>query len=348
MADRNVKTSVTSVPVVDTTKDTIFLGLNSGLKTGDHVFYDANSNTEIGGLSSLSTNGYYVNAKDDGTITLYDNKDHATAGGSAGRVDLSSGATGTGHKFYKAISVEGVDVPNLLSPITFDPNASVRELDLGSSSGLRVGDAVKYDAQSGSVIGGLADGTTYYLIDLTGGKFQLAASRQDAFDGKAINLTSDGNTNQKLVDQTDTSIVQATSGAGGGKIGVAGSVAVNVVGDDTEAVVGRTPGNSGPSTASVTLTGGKDVSLAAESKMSNVSRALPSDGGGKGTSVGVGASVAVNVVTNTVNTEITDGTSWSGSAGAFSASASSVDAGYTHGENGASAAMRSASASRSR
>ena len=75
-------------------------------------------------------------------------------------------------------------------------------------------------------------------------------------------------------------------------------VAVNVVIMDAEAVVGRTPDpdvapKDATSTASVTITGGHDVTLGAATNMSNQARALPSDGGGKGSNVGVGASVAV-------------------------------------------------------
>src|SRR3989442_2448589 len=96
---------------------------------------------------------------------------------------------------------------------------------------------------------------------------------------------------------------------------------VNVVINDTEAVVGRTPGVAGPSTASVAITGGGNVAVAAASDESNQSRALPSDGGGKGSNVGVGASVPVNVPINTVNGEVADGTTGRGQAGTVSGSA---------------------------
>jgi WD40 repeat protein len=262
------------------------------------VKYDANSNTAIGGLTD--GNDYFVNVQSDGTVKLYDTKEHATAGGSTGLVDLT-GTTGAGteQKFDKYISVEGVDVPDLLNPLKFNPTGSVVELNLGQTTQLHTGDALKYDAKGGAALGGLTDGTTYYLIDVTGGNFQLAASAADARDGKAIALTGSGNTNQKLVDQTDSFIADATSGAGGGKIGVAGSVAVNVVIADTQAVIGHAPGGSG--SASVTINGGNDVKLAAAATLSNSTRALPSDGGGSGSNVGVGASVAVSVPTNTVN-----------------------------------------------
>jgi hypothetical protein len=336
VADRDITMPTSTVQVVDTAKDTIFLGRNSGLKTGDHVMYDANSNTAIGGLSSLSSSGYYVNVNDNGTIKLYDTKEHAASGGSAGLVDLTSGATGTDQRFYKFVSVSSVDVPDLLNPIKFNPTGTVLLLNLGTDSSLRTGDSVKYDAKGGAVVGGLADGASYYVIELADGQFQLAASRQDAQDGKAIVLSGSGNSSQQLVDQSDSFVTKATSGAGGGKIGVAGSVTVNVVNSDTEALVGRAPGGVGPSATSVVITAAGNVSVAAASNQTNISVAAPSDGGGSGTSVGVGASVAVNVLTNTVNAEVSDGVAWSGSAGAFSVDSNSADAALTHGQNGAS------------
>src|SRR5439155_1221456 len=187
-----------------------------------------NLNTSIGGLTSLSADGYYVNVQKDGTVKFYDTKDHAKDGGSTGLVDLTSGATGTEHDLYKYITISGSEVPNPLDNVKFNPTGTVRLLDLGGDTGLRTGDVVKYDAH-----------------------------------------------------------------------------------------------------------GGGNVAVAAASDESNQSRALPSDGGGKGSNVGVGASVAVNVPINTVNAEIADGTSWSGTAGTFSVSANSGDFALTHGENGA-------------
>jgi hypothetical protein len=332
MADRNVKAPVISIPVIDTSKDTIFLGLDAGLKSGDQVQYDSEGNTAIGGLTSGSS--YFVNVQDDGTVKLYDTKDHAEAGESTGLVDLTSTGSGSEQKFNKYFQ----GVPNPLDSVTFNPTGSVRVLNLGEDALLRTGDPVTYDAAGGAAIGGLTSGTTYYIIDLTGGNYQLAASRDDAYDGKAITLTSDGNTSQQVVDGSHSSRADAASGAGGGKIGVAGSVAVNVVNNDTEAVVGLTPGNTGPSTASVTITGGGNVSVSAASDEANLSRARPS-GDTDGDNVGVGASVAVNVLTNTVSAAITDGTSWSGAAGTFSVSATSGDSAFTHGENGASGSV---------
>lgn len=345
VADREIDAPAVEVNVIDTAKDTIFVGLDAGLTSGDQVAYFNNGGSSIDGLSSDITGvttSYYVHVNEDGTVKFYDTKVHAEDGGDVGHVDIGPG-TGSGSEQWlgKFVTVSNVGAPNFITPIKFNPNGKITELNLGDDSLLRTNDSVKYVA-NGTAIGGLTDGTTYYVIDLTEGHYQLAASRDDADSGKAMVLTGIGNANQKAVDQSDSVIAHATSGAGGGKIGVAGSVAVNVVNNDTEAVVGRTPGvGSAPfsSTASVNITGGGNVVISAASDETNVTKALPSDGGGKGGKVGVGASVAVEVANNTVNAEVTNGVVWSGTAGSFSASATSADWALTHGENGAAGSV---------
>ncbi len=354
MADRTVQAPVIDTNVVnldsstDTTfaKDSIYVGLDSGLKSGDQVAYDSNGGTAIGGLTSDKTGqsqSYYVNAAGDGTIRLYDTKAHAEAGGDTGLVKLTSAGSGQ-QQFYKFVTLSGVSAPNILSPITFTAGGTVRLLNLGNGSMLRTGDAVKYDAGGGSGIGGLTDGTVYYIIDLTGGHYELAASSDDAYNGKAIALTSDGDgTKQKVHDDSHSSRADASSGAGGGDVGVAGAVAVNVVNNDTEALVGATPINqTSPdnlsSGASVTITGSGNVSISSSSAEGNLSRAKP-HGDTNGDDAGVGASVAVNVPANTVYAAVVDGVSWSGTAGKFTVSATSGDSAYSHGENGASGSV---------
>src|SRR5260221_12370060 len=76
-ADRDVKFETTTLPIVDTAKDTIFVGLDSGLKTGDKKSYDANGGTAIGGLTHGSD--YFIRAEDCGENKLYDTNEHSKA-----------------------------------------------------------------------------------------------------------------------------------------------------------------------------------------------------------------------------------------------------------------------------
>ncbi|MGY3658238.1 LEPR-XLL domain-containing protein [Bradyrhizobium sp. USDA 376] len=338
MDERKIDAPVIKPDVVNTTDDTIFVGLGSGLKNGDRVEYlNFALSGDIGGLTNLSQD-YYVHVNDDGTIRLYDSKAKAEAGETTGankQIDLTSPGSGDQH-FYKVEDVMGVPTPNPLSDVKFTAGGTVRLLNLGANAHLRTGDSVTYDVPPGSTaIGGLSSNTVYYVIDLTGGHYQLAASRNEAYAGKALELTSDGN-GTRVVDESHSSRAEALSAAGSGDIGVSVSVAVNVVNNETEAVIGKTPSgdHSGTSTAKVAITGGLDVAVRAGSSEDNLSRALP-HGDTDGENVGVGASVAVDVPTNTVNAAIINGTTWSGAAGQFTVSAENVVSTFTHGENGA-------------
>ena len=89
-------------------------------------------------------------------------------------------------------------------------------------------------------------------------------------------------------DTTANSRVEAVSGAGSEDVGVAGSLALNIVNSTTLAQIREL--------ADVDA-GGMDVVLTAESRSLDVAKATPQKEGATG-SVGVGASVAVNILTD--------------------------------------------------
>jgi flagellin len=91
-----------------------------------------------------------------------------------------------------------------------------------SGHGFALGDAVKYDAASGTAVGGLTDGSTYYVTEISGNDFKVATSYQNALDGTAIALSGDGNDNQTLtklssyggnIDSTTISVSSAANAA---------------------------------------------------------------------------------------------------------------------------------------
>ena len=88
-------------------------------------------------------------------------------------------------------------------------------------------------------------------------------------------------------DKTHTFEATAKSGAGSDDIGVAGSVALNIIIDHTEATV---------TSGAVVSAGTGDVSVLAENNMTATAQAL-ADAEGGSSSVGIGASVAINVLT---------------------------------------------------
>ncbi|HET6237314.1 MAG TPA: hypothetical protein VFE41_20495 [Acetobacteraceae bacterium] len=316
--------ATTSVPVVNTTTDAIFLGLGTGLTTGTEVKYSAMGGTAIGGLTD--GNNYYVNNQGNGTFTFYDTAVHATAGGSTGRANLTT-TGGAGTQEFTQTEFASLVTNNF----TFNPTGNVTLL---TGLGLHTGDAITYNNGGGTNMGGLSSGAQYYVIDLTGGHYQLASSLDNALAGTAITLGAAGSSSaQVFLDRTDNFRADATSGASGGSIGVSVSVGVNDVSNNTGASVGDSAALTAPN---VTISGGGAVSVTASSSEQNFARALPSAGGASGSSVGVGGSVGVNVVSNTTTATIIDGTTWAGSAGAVTVTATSSDTVFTHGENGAS------------
>ena len=331
MAARAIDIDSSTRQVVDIAKDTIFIGTDTGLISGDDVTYSRNGGTAIGGLTDGRK--YYAHVLDDGTVKLYDTEQRAKDGEAAGLIDLTgAGTAGQQHTLSHGILAflgEG--------GISFTAGP-IRLLDLGADNGLHTGDAVIYSAGGGIVMGGLTDNRGYYLIELTDGQYQVAATRDDARNGKAIVLTSAGNAAQTFIDATSTSRAEAISGGSGGKIGFAGAVAVNVATNSSQAVVNGISVAQPVGNMSMAMTGGGNLSISAVNNADSVSRALPSSGGGEGKSVGVGASVAVNVVNNTTIAKIADNATWSGVAGTVKVSATSATTALTHAENGATSA----------
>ena len=219
--------------------------------------------------------------------------------------------------FYKWISLSSYSAPNLFSPIEFDPSGTVRVLNLGTDSGLYTGDVVKYDAADGTAITyettndppateSLDGDTNYYIIDLTGGLYQLAESRKDAFKGKAIDLTGDGNTEQQIIDRTSDSRAIAKSGAGGGEYGVAGSVAVNIDTGNTSAVLGD---GAVITALDGDVDGDSDIGASrvnAEANTYTFTQALPNETA-SGTSLGLGLSFAIGVGAHDTDASILSG-----------------------------------------
>src|SRR5258708_18957257 len=331
MAERDIKVTAATIPVVDTEKDTIFVGLDSGLSTGDKRTYDKSGGTKIDGLDD--NHDYFVRVEDGGKIKLYDTEEHARAGGTEGLADLKTAGSGNQKLKWAFDSNHYLVVPS--GDVNFAAGTDVHVLQPAEGSQLDTGDAVHY-AAGGTSIPELNGTDTYYVIILDDKNAELAASRQDALDGKAIHLSGAGNVNQKLVDSTDSFRTDAKSGAGVGKIGVAGSVGLNNSKVHTHAIVGYNPDPAHlllPA-VQVTLTGG-NVDIQAESRTENFVDTAPSapDGTG-GSSVGVGASFSLNIALNDTLAEVEAGQMVTGNTGHFIVTASGDNTAITSAENG--------------
>ncbi|MEL6107650.1 MAG: hypothetical protein AAFU85_16550, partial [Planctomycetota bacterium] len=168
----------TAVTGGDTNK--IDLGYTHGFTTGDAVVYSRGSlgDAEIGGLGH--GNIYYVIVVDTTTIQLTETADEALLSDPE-VIELDPDlAGGTNHGFGRTFRPEVV-VDSQLSTI-----------DFGRTHGFTTGDALVYDDGGGTAIGGLTDGTTYFVIDIDSTTIQLAETLGEATADTPTALPLDG------------------------------------------------------------------------------------------------------------------------------------------------------------
>ncbi|WP_233151895.1 hypothetical protein, partial [Pelomonas sp. KK5] len=164
----------------------------------------------------------------------------------------------------------------------------------------------------------------------------VANTTNEALVASGVNITADGlllgaTMTNVSGDTTHTTLASAKSGAGGGEIGVAGAVAINIVNEDTTA---RMAGG-----ASATLAGadsGGALQAITQSTASDTASAKPEKEGGKadGSDVGVGASVGVSVIDHNLTASLDDGAQVSGNVSAMAVTSTAQDTIKTETENG--------------
>ena len=234
--------------VVSTSANTIDLGANYGLVTGETVTYNVETgNTAIGGLTG-GTTFYVILVPNSTKVKLASSLANALAGTA---ITLTSAGTGV-----QALTPTKMQFSGGASIVDTTANT----IDLGVASGLQTGDSIKYQAGSGNTaIGGLTSGTTYYVIAVPNTtKIQLAASQ----GGPAITLSATGSgANQALIPtasdnlqslmplgvqvtaNSNEKIVAVAIGVGGAAtsqelaVGAVGSGAGNYVTDTTQALI---------------------------------------------------------------------------------------------------------------
>ena len=119
---------------------------------------------------------------------------------------------------------------------------------------------------------------------------------------------------------------ESTSGAGSDKVGVAGSLSINIARSKSEAAV-----RSGASVSA----GGGGVEFRAASESKSTAKAMTKKDGTSGSSVGVGASVAINIAKSDSIAEVRSGVSITG-VGSFVLNAKGAHEMSTEGEAGSS------------
>jgi filamentous hemagglutinin family protein len=154
-----------------------------------------------------------------------------------------------------------------------------------------------YAVADGSAVGGTAAIGVGAAVAIN-----KATSRNAATLGvgnhSAVGTTVEARMTNVGSDRTSTFGAEATSGAGGAKIGIAGSLALNIVDHTSTATLNATTELDA---------GGGAVVVAADSASDSTAKALPVGGGATGAQVGIGASFAANIITNRAIAEVADG-----------------------------------------
>jgi hypothetical protein len=205
-----------------------------GFSQGELVQYDSVGQTVVGGLSSGSP--YYIILIDGDNIKLATTLENANANTA---VDLTQVGVGVHRILSLSKSPDGTytvnGVPNTTTftvPANgFVPNIekiftprSVVDIQQNNmrilSHGFGTGTAVTYSTAGGTAIGGLANATVYYVINISKDHLQLASTVENASSGVPIVLTSFGaGVDHKLTSSqingfvTGTGTVSTTSGS---------------------------------------------------------------------------------------------------------------------------------------
>ncbi|MCG8651276.1 MAG: hypothetical protein MI861_15665, partial [Pirellulales bacterium] len=158
--------SASSTLRVDVNTETIRLPYQHGLQDGDAVRYFSGDGISVGGLQSNET--YYVKRVDDSALTL-----SLTPSGSIIDLNLDN-TTGVAHALLPGFKPSAVD--------TTDPTV----IDLGQKHGLVDGYVVVYESSSGTPIGPLEDGESYFVTRVSDTKVKLSSTK----DGAPIRLNS--------------------------------------------------------------------------------------------------------------------------------------------------------------
>ncbi|MFN2609691.1 MAG: hypothetical protein ABR507_02275, partial [Actinomycetota bacterium] len=288
-----------------------------------------------------STNATPITA---GSLTLNSDTDQtvtttakASAGGSSANDDTANNRTKKPAASDGNAKTADGDV-NLAGALAFTYISDTAKSYIAPTSGtpsiITTGGQQKLHAGSKRKVSTGADGSSTVSNSSSAVGVAVAVGVADfttaAFIDKAVNLTLNKLVLEAVDPSTNSFTVTSTSGIGdASSVGVAGSLAVSVLTSNTVASL--------KPTAVIVLLGGglKDVSLTATSLLSETDKALSVKDPGGGGSVGIGASVAINVVNDTAGATLDDGSSLTGARDLL-LTAASTDAMTTDAENGAS------------
>ncbi|MDB5563153.1 MAG: leukotoxin LktA family filamentous adhesin, partial [Hyphomicrobiales bacterium] len=254
----------------------------------------ATTGASIDGTATIGAGSLSLAASTSTTITV---TAAAAAGGATAPDSGSQAAHFLGDAGYSADAKTSSGNVSVVGALAISDLTSITTASMNSTQQAVITGALGLSSTTSNSAAVTADGSA---VDSTIGVgaavgLNLAKVRNDATLSQSVSAT--GVSVSALMNGANGAnsfTTSATSGAGGENVGVAGSVAVNLV--DTESVASMAAG------AVVVAGGGVSLTSADQSKSSALAKADVT--GGK---VGVGASIATNIVANRALATIADG-----------------------------------------
>ncbi len=166
---------------------------HDGLGNGEELVYDNAGGISIDGLTEGGS--YYIILAPDNGIELAGSQADALSNSTVPVTLGPNLGSGTGHTFTPLMASPAVAFGSSAVSATI---AGGNEVGFASDPGLYTGEAVTYHSNGGASIGGLTDGSTYYVVSVDATHIQLDPSLADAMS------------------QSPTDIVHLTSSTGAG------------------------------------------------------------------------------------------------------------------------------------
>jgi hypothetical protein len=236
---------------------------------------------EFGG-GRQKTAGVGSTAQQDSTTSGVNDKDGRSAKSEEGKVSVAAAV---------AVNVTNATVTAGMTGVDVSTSGSLTIASAASVSGNLEADGSAADSQIG-----IGVAVAVNAINKTNSALMGAGTH--TANGVTVSAIQASDTSGVVA---DAYVVKASSGAGGSKIGIAGALALNLIDASASARI--------DGTASVDAGTGESA-IIAEQEISATAEALPSGDGTSGGKVGVGASVALNLITATTLAELADGASF--------------------------------------
>ena len=225
---------------VSTTDNTITVDAGHNMRTGTKLTYTSNgTNMKVGGSNLAdSTAVFVINTGSTTTFKIASSLSNALAG-TAHNITLAGnnsqtfvGDTATGTATVSGGVVTGVTVTNVGSDYQSAPSVTIaapaedtfnaqsavstaNDTITLSSHAFNTGDAVTYSDKGGTVIAGLTDAGTFFIIKVDANTVKLATTASNAVAGTAIDITAGSSENHGLTGATATAVASLGLGVDG-------------------------------------------------------------------------------------------------------------------------------------